>query len=134
MTSPHKPTILIVDDDPLVLDAMYELFYDDFTALLARTGEKALEFAEQQLEIDAVVLDIKMAGMDGVETCRRLKVVRPGLPFIIHTGFPGAHQRQQIETLLAPFAYIIKGRSFLQLIQAVRLACNMGATEDPGSD
>ncbi len=133
MKSPNKHTILLVDDDPLVLEAMHELFCDEFTPLLAKTGVTALEFALNRPEISAVVLDVKMAGQDGVETYRQLREARPRLPIVIHTGFPGSHHRQQIDTLLAPFAYIIKGRSFQQLIDAVRQAC-ASPTPDPESN
>lgn len=123
MKAQNKHTILLVDDDPLVLEAMHELFCDEFVPLLAKTGVTALEFALSRSDIAAVVLDVKMAGQDGVETYRQLREARPQLPIVIHTGFPGSHHRQQIDTLLSPFAYIIKGRSYQQLIDAVRQAC-----------
>ncbi len=68
-----KATILVVDDNPtnlqLLLDYLNEL---NFQTLIARSGEGALKQAAFA-NPDIILLDIMMPGMDGFETCRRLK-------------------------------------------------------------
>jgi PAS domain S-box-containing protein len=69
----EKPTILVVDDDPANATALVEyLHMSDFKTIIAASGERAL----RQLELarpDLILLDVLMPGMDGFETCRRLK-------------------------------------------------------------
>jgi putative two-component system response regulator len=69
-----RPRILIVDDDPAVRRLLSALLQRDYTLEEASTGDEALGilfgFAP-----DLVLLDIAMPGIDGYETCRRLKSV-----------------------------------------------------------
>jgi two-component system, sensor histidine kinase and response regulator len=66
-------TILIVDDTPANLGVLVEcLSGAGFALLVAEDGEDALALAENAAP-DLVLLDVMMPGMDGFETCRRLK-------------------------------------------------------------
>ena len=69
----HKARVLVIDDD-IMLSNMLALLLetDGFEVASAYTGQEGLNLAEQ-LEPDAIVLDIKMPGMDGFEVCRRLR-------------------------------------------------------------
>ena len=68
-----KGIILIVDDNPSNLGALFKFLSDsDFKVLVATDGETALEQIEY-VQHDLILLDIMMPGMDGFETCRRLK-------------------------------------------------------------
>ena len=68
-----EPTILIIDDDPNNLAIVTGYLEDaDFTILVAEDGESGVEradFARPEL----ILLDVMMPGIDGFETCRRLK-------------------------------------------------------------
>lgn len=66
----HK--ILAVDDDPLNLEIIEELFAEEYTLTTASSGPEALEIAEK-LRPDLVLLDIMMPGMDGYEVCKRIR-------------------------------------------------------------
>ena len=72
-TSEAKPTILVVDDTPENLQLMNGLLRDRYRIRLATNGERGLELARQSPQPDLVLLDIMMPGIDGYETCRRLK-------------------------------------------------------------
>lgn len=66
-------TILLVDDNPNNLDVLLEcLTKSGFKLLIAPSGERALQQIARQPP-DLILLDILMPGMDGLETCRRLK-------------------------------------------------------------
>jgi two-component system, cell cycle sensor histidine kinase and response regulator CckA len=68
-----KGVILIVDDTPTNLDVLFDFLVDSgFTVLVAEDGESAIERAEYAPP-DLILLDILMPGIDGFETCRRLK-------------------------------------------------------------
>ena len=68
-----KGTILIVDDSPSNLEVLCEFLRDSgFIVLVAQDGESAIHSAQFDRP-DVIFLDIIMPGMDGFETCRRLK-------------------------------------------------------------
>ena len=69
-----QATIFVVDDDPTNLSVLLEYLHDSrYNILVARDGESALEQLQYALP-DLILLDVMMSpGMDGFETCRRLK-------------------------------------------------------------
>lgn len=72
LEQPH--TILIVDDQPTNLSVLADhLVAHGFTVLVAEDGESGLERAIYT-QPDLIILDVMLPGMDGIETCRRLKV------------------------------------------------------------
>src|ERR1700733_14947412 len=83
-----RPIILIIDDQPAMLNLLIEAFEPaGFDVLVALQGEMALMLLNQ-VTPDVILLDAMMPGIDGFETCRRLKR-RPGLalvPVIFMTG------------------------------------------------
>ena len=80
-------SILVVDDDEAVRDA-FKLALEDlpFTVLTAANGEEGLAVRQQQ-PVDLVYLDLKMPGIDGVETLRRLRAMGCTCRVYIVTGF-----------------------------------------------
>lgn len=78
--------ILVVDDEQEFLELMTNrLQKRGFTVTIAGTGEKALELIAGQ-SFDAMVLDVKMPGIDGIEVLRQVKLQRPELPVLLLTG------------------------------------------------
>lgn len=78
--------ILIVDDEHEFLELMSNrLQKRGFTVSTAANGEAALELIGQR-SFDAMVLDVKMPGIDGIEVLRRVKEMRPGMPVLLLTG------------------------------------------------
>ena len=65
--------VLIVDDSPDGLQILNEVLKRRYEIRLARSGEQALQAAQQKPQPDAILLDIMMPGMDGYEVCSRLK-------------------------------------------------------------
>ncbi len=73
MTPQNQGTILIVDDTPANISVLLSYLDDHgFRVLVARDGQSALEQAGVAVP-DVILLDVMMPGMDGFETCRRLK-------------------------------------------------------------
>jgi CheY-like chemotaxis protein len=79
-------TLLFVDDEPAIL-SMRRLVFEalGYSVLTAISGEEALEALELH-QVDAVVLDYLMPGMDGEETARRIRKVRSDIPIILSSG------------------------------------------------
>ncbi len=71
-------TILLVDDEPDILDFIgYNLKKEGYRVVTALDGYEAVEKARENLP-QLVILDVMMPGMDGIETCEKLKDI-PGL-------------------------------------------------------
>ncbi len=81
--------ILVVDDDPGVRSVI-ELALDGYELYFAEDGMEALELLEHQ-DVDAVVLDVMMPRLDGIETLRRIRLgERSGdLPVVMLTARVG---------------------------------------------
>lgn len=69
----YRPTILIVDDTPDNIMLLSRLLKDKYHTKVANNGSTALQVAAATADLDLVLLDVMMPGMDGYETCRQLK-------------------------------------------------------------
>jgi two-component system NtrC family response regulator len=84
------PTILIVDDDPAVRESLAEALTDmGHTALEAPDGAAALALVAEQA-VDAILLDLRMPGLDGLEVLRRLHARADAPPTAVLTAVPTA--------------------------------------------
>ncbi|MES2125984.1 MAG: two-component system response regulator [Pseudomonadota bacterium] len=68
-----KQTILIVDDTPDNIMLLSRLLKDKYNTKVATNGTTALQIANATPELDLILLDVMMPGVDGYETCRQLK-------------------------------------------------------------
>jgi two-component system, sensor histidine kinase and response regulator len=85
-TPKRRGTLLIVDDEEGPRQSLRVIFKDDYDLLMAEDGPMAIELAQQH-KIDVAVLDIRMAGMSGIEVLERLKYVDPDIEAIMITAF-----------------------------------------------
>jgi len=82
------PTILIVDDDPAVRESLAEALSDmGHTALEAPDGTTALVLVAER-PVDAILLDLRMPGLDGLEVLRRLRARPDAPPTAVLTAVP----------------------------------------------
>ncbi|MFZ0827441.1 MAG: response regulator [Verrucomicrobiia bacterium] len=82
----RRGTLLVVDDEDGPRQSLRVIFKDDYNLLMAEDGPTAIELAKQH-PIDVAVLDIRMAGMSGIEVLERLKYVNPNIEAIMMTAF-----------------------------------------------
>ncbi|HEX7617290.1 MAG TPA: hybrid sensor histidine kinase/response regulator, partial [Verrucomicrobiae bacterium] len=82
----RRGTLLIVDDEDGPRQSLRVIFKDDYDLLMAEDGPTAIELAQKN-DIDVAVLDIRMAGMSGIEVLERLKYVKPEIEAIMMTAF-----------------------------------------------
>ncbi len=71
--SDRQATILIVDDTVDNIILLKEVLRNTYRIKVAVSGQMALEVAQRGDELDLILLDVMMPGMDGYEVCRRLK-------------------------------------------------------------
>jgi signal transduction histidine kinase len=82
----RRATLLVVDDEDGPRQSLRVIFKDEYNLLMAEDGPTAIELAKQN-HIDVAVLDIRMAGMSGIEVLERLKYVNPNTEAIMMTAF-----------------------------------------------
>lgn len=82
-----KTRILLVDDEEGFVAALEKrLSVRDIEVFTAYSGEEGLARLDQEPDIDVVLLDVKMPGMDGIETLRAIKKDHPTVEVIMLTG------------------------------------------------
>ena len=72
LTEGRRPKLLIVDDQPINIQVLYQLFSKDHQVFMATNGKQALALCASQ-QPDLVLLDVVMPDMDGFEVCAALK-------------------------------------------------------------
>lgn len=123
MSSRNNYSVLLVDDDPHVLNMLEMLLGEEHDLLSAPSGPEAVATVDRNGNtVAAIVMDIKMAGMDGVAAARLISKSHPDIPIIFHTGYPGEYKESDIDASEKPFDYIQKGNSIPQLLRSVRNA------------
>ena len=80
-----KSQILIVDDDPDIRKVLSILLREDYAVAEAADGQAAVDYIEAHPDTDLVVLDVMMPGMDGFETCDRIRA-RSNVPILFLTA------------------------------------------------
>ena len=91
----HQPAwrshgqILLVDDEPTVLKVGQEMLkHLGFSVITANSGQAALKLLQQHtFELDCVLLDLTMPGMDGQQTLAEIRRVRKDLPIVLCSGY-----------------------------------------------
>ena len=82
----RRGTLLVVDDEEGPRMSLRVIFKDNYDLLMAEDGPTAIELAQKH-DIDVAILDIRMAGMSGIEVLERLRFVRPDIEAIMITAF-----------------------------------------------
>lgn len=111
--------ILVAEDDESFLGTLAATLEADgrFAVELARNGREALELAGRRRP-DAVVMDIEMPEIDGVEATRRLLELTPGVPVVAISGTD--YEERVLEIRQAGAAdYVRKSRVDCELVRAL---------------
>ncbi len=81
-----KRKLLVVDDDESVRRSLQLVFGDTYETFLAENAEEALGIISREA-VDAAILDIRMAGMSGIELLEKIKRTDPSIEVLMLTGF-----------------------------------------------
>ena len=121
MTDQPNIRVLLVDDEETLLEYLSKrLLKLGFTVKATFSGEQAIEVAKEE-HYAVAILDLKMPGIDGVETQKRLRQLQPFLQCIVLTG------HGSIESALESgqedaFQYLLKPVDHDDLVTAIREA------------
>ena len=120
--STASPTahIVVVDDDPLICQQLERLLtHDGYNVTVATLGEQALQLLENE-DVDLVISDIRLPGIDGVELTKRILERWTDVPVIVMTGY--ADIGNAVEVLKIGAAdYIVKPFSAAAIQESTRV-------------
>jgi CheY-like chemotaxis protein len=81
-------TILLIDDDNAVREVTRTMLHElGYLVLEAGSGGAALELLDRERQIDLIIVDFAMPGMNGADVARQALARRPRLPVLFVTGF-----------------------------------------------
>ena len=83
---PVASKILLVDDDDVFRSEFKDCFHD-YGIKEASSGQDALNMLKKPNEIDLIILDVRMPGLNGIEVLERIKQIAPDVYTIISTGY-----------------------------------------------
>ena len=115
--------ILIVDDDAVIRDTLFELLSENYLCTPAGTAGEALSKMRQQ-SFDVVLTDISMPGLSGSELLKQIVEEFPGTPVIMISGISDQEQAQEMlnrgafDYLLKPFRLEVVEESVAAAIQS----------------
>ena len=122
--------VLVVEDDERMAAAIRRgLRFEGLVVDLAARGEEALRFA-RATAYDAIVLDVMMPGLDGFETCRRLRAGGVWSPVVMLTARDAVEDRVRGLDGGAD-DYLTKPFSLAELVARLRALARRGAVERP---
>jgi len=112
----NHPLVMLVDDEaPFVETMTKRLAKRELDVVSALSGQAALDILSQEQNIDVVILDVKMPGMDGLETLRKIKADYPLTEVVMLTAH--ATVESAIEGMkLGAFDYLMKPCDMEQLM------------------
>lgn len=110
----EEKSLLVVDDEEGIRRVIREFFKrKGYRVLEAGNGEEALQIVHSE-KISAVLLDMKMPGMDGIETLKKLLEINPKLGVVMATAVEDEDKvKKAIE--LGAYSYILKPFDFMYL-------------------
>jgi CheY-like chemotaxis protein len=80
--------VLVVDDDRQMVKTIRAILdHRGWESIPAYSGEEAVEAAKAEPPIRAVLMDVRMPGMNGVEACLQMHAARPDMPVILMTAY-----------------------------------------------
>ena len=113
--------VLLVDDEELARQFYTDLLVESgFRVVTVASGGEALA-AVSQHAFEAVVLDIMMPGLSGLEALEQIRRISPDLPVVILTAYPSS-QNAIAALKLGAFDFIVKGLQHELVVLAVRRA------------
>ena len=126
---PLQPRILLVDDEERFRTTLGKRLAErELEVATVGSGREAIEEVKNKL-YDVVILDIKMPGIDGIETLAEIRKIKPGLEVILLTGY-GSIDSAVEGMRLGAYDYILKPCDIEQLMEKIYGAYEVKAARD----
>jgi two-component system, response regulator YesN len=117
-----KHKLLLVDDDPEVIQCFMYLLKDEFAVTAVPSGRKAVEIVKAGSEIDLITLDYRLEDITGIDTLREIRAINDIVPVLFITGFGSedvavtAFQNGVDDYIKKPFGYFELRDKIMSLI------------------
>ena len=119
-------SILVVDDEQNIRFLYKEELEDNgYSVSVATTGEEALEKLNESIP-DLIILDIKLPGIDGIETMRKIKDEKGDIPIILCSAY--GRYKQDFRAW-ASDAYVVKSADLKELKLTIKEVFNQQKTD-----
>ena len=116
-----KAHILVTDDEKAIRNTLKDILeFEDYKVSTVESGKEALEFVSKE-NVDLMLLDIKMQGMDGIETLKQIREKGIGVPVIMISGH-GTIEIAVEATKIGAYDFLEKPPDLNRLLIAVRNA------------
>lgn len=124
-----KKRILAVDDDVIILTRISSILRNDYDLVTINSGMRALRYLDLE-KPDLILLDIRMAQQDGIETLRKIREMEEckDIPVIMLTGVESRDMVVE-SAKLGICDYLLKPFSSVELIKRVRRAFGQETAE-----
>ena len=123
-----SPVILIIDDESAICAALSGILEDEgFQSLTAASAEEGLALLVRQ-DIDLILLDIWLPGMDGIEALKRIRQEHSDIPVIMISGH-GSIETAVQTTRIGAFDFIEKPLSYDKVVLAVNQGLRLARLE-----
>lgn len=112
--------ILVADDEPNIRSLVSSMLGKDYTVLVAKDGQEAIDIARNQRP-DLILMDIMMPNVDGYTACSRIKTdqVTKGTPVVMLTAL-GQELNVKLAQEIGADEYITKPFTSLDLLNTVK--------------
>src|SRR5258708_7630442 len=118
------PTLLVIDDEPNVLFSLGASPRDGYEVVPAATGRQGIDLARRRTP-DAVLLDVRLGDMSGLEVFEQLRGIDPRLPVILMTAYTTTETAIEA-TKRGAFEYLLKPVDLHQLHAVLGRAVEAG--------
>jgi two-component system response regulator AtoC len=113
-----RPSILVIDDDPSLLESYSVLLEDEFQLYTATSGEEGIEILRQE-DVNVLLLDIRLPGIDGMEVLRQAKTIDENVDVIMITAVKNV--RVAVEAIkLGAYDYLVKPFEIDEVLSLLR--------------
>ncbi|MBF0529315.1 MAG: sigma-54-dependent Fis family transcriptional regulator, partial [Deltaproteobacteria bacterium] len=117
--------ILIIDDDQNLRQSFEKLLlHEDYTVITAVSGESGLEKVKNS-NLDLVITDVRLPGINGLETIKAIRELQSKLPVIVMTAF-GTTEMAIEATKFGAYDYVLKPFDIPEMLNLIRNALECG--------
>ena len=130
MPSHHKPSIMLVDDEPMIAELLATVLRKtDFNVVVFEDGTYAWEaFKKRPDAYDLILSDVMMPRMDGPTLIRHIRTIRPDMPVIVLTGVE-KERAKKLANELQVSAFLTKPTRLAVMLSAVQSALKEASLE-----
>lgn len=113
-----KRSILICDDEEGIRESLKLILEKDYDLSFAHDGNEAISMLKKN-PVDMIIIDIKMPRMDGIETMKKLKHIKPDIKMLVSSGYKSVETAQEAVSAGA-IDYIVKPFERSEMLKAVK--------------